>query len=245
MRRVGLEFPELDLELADAAHDPPAIDLELSLTWAPRPDAAGLLGQDEAHAPQPREPVPVERQLDLRPARLGMGVLGEDVEDHRRPVDGGPAEDPLEVPLLGRRQLVVEDHRVGVHGLADPAQLLGFAPADIGRRVRGLAPLHDTGRLIGAGGVDEQGELVEAGLDLLERARPRHHPDEHDLLPEPPVDEGRRHEFHAESPPAPDAGEPGGLDLDAGHAPTGPASVAITASRSSPERTTSAVPPGL
>ena len=143
----------------------------------------------EALAPKTREPVAAEGELHLRAAFLGVGVLGEDVEDHSRAVDGGPAEDLLQVALLGGRQLVVEDHSVGVDGFADSPQLLCLAPPDVGRRVRRLAPLHDAGRLVGARGVDEKGKLVEARLDLLERAGPGHHPYEHDLLPEPPVDE--------------------------------------------------------
>ena len=240
-----LEIAKLDLELSDAAHDPTPIDLELSLTRAPRPDPTGLLGQDEAHAPKTREPVPAQSELDLRTALLGVGVLGEDVKDHSGPVDRGPAEDPLEVPLLGRRQLVVEDHRVGIHGLADPAKLLCLAPADVGRRVRGIAALHNAGCLVGTCGVDEQGQLIEARLDLLDRARPCDHPDEHDLLPEPPVDEGGRDLFHEASKPACDRPSSAGSTSMRATRRTGPARLALTSNGSSPERTTSAVPPGL
>ena len=137
------------------------------------PMPTGLLGERQPLAAQAREPVAAEGELDLRAALLGVGVLGEDVEDHGRPVDGGPAEDLLEVPLLGGRQLVVEDDRVGVHRLGDPAQLLRLAPPDVGGRVGGFAPLHDAGGFVGAGGVDEQGQLVEARLDLLQRCGAR------------------------------------------------------------------------
>ena len=68
----------------------------------------------EAPAPQAGQPVAQLGQLHLGLALLGPGVLGEDVEDHRGAVDGGAPEDLLQVPRLGRRQLVVEDDGVGV-----------------------------------------------------------------------------------------------------------------------------------
>ncbi len=58
--------------------------------------------QAQPLAPQARQPVAQERQLHLGLAFLGAGVLGEDVEDHRRAVDGGATQDLLEVALLGR-----------------------------------------------------------------------------------------------------------------------------------------------
>ena len=198
-------------------------------------------------SPLPRrrgQPVTAEGELDLCPALLGVGVLGEDVEDHRRPVDGGPSEDLLEVPLLGGCQLVVEDDRVGIDGLADPAQLFRLAPADVGGGIDRVTPLHDPGCLVGSGGVDEQGELVEARLDLLQGARPGHHADEHDLLPEPPVDKGgpdHRHDAATSS----DSASSAGSSSKRATRWTGPASSAESASGSSPERVTSATPPGL
>ena len=95
----------------------------------------------EALASKAREPVAAKGQLDLCPAFWRVGVLGEDVEDHRRSVNSRPTEDLLEVALLGRRQLVVEDDGVGIDGLADPAQLLRLAPPDISGRVGCLTPL--------------------------------------------------------------------------------------------------------
>ena len=78
-------------------------------------------------------------------------------------------EDLLQVAGLGRRQLVVEDDGVGVDRQRQLPQLLGLALADVGGRIGRVAPLHDPGRLVGAGGVDQQGQLVE----VLLRSRPR------------------------------------------------------------------------
>ena len=45
-----------------------------------------------------------------------VGVVGEDVEDHRGAVDHRHAERRLEVALLARRELVVAGDQVGVAG---------------------------------------------------------------------------------------------------------------------------------
>ena len=67
------------------------------------PMPPGLLADSALpRAPQAGQPVAQLGQLDLGLALLGVGVLGEDVEDHRGAVDGGAAEDLLEVALLGR-----------------------------------------------------------------------------------------------------------------------------------------------
>ena len=67
--------------------DAPAVDLELGLTGTAGPDAAALLGQLDAPAPQAGQPVAQLRELDLHHALLARRVLGEDVEDQRDAVD--------------------------------------------------------------------------------------------------------------------------------------------------------------
>ena len=47
----------------------------------------------------------------------------------------------LQVAVLGRRELVVEDHGVGVERLAQPGELLRLAPAHEGGRVGRVASL--------------------------------------------------------------------------------------------------------
>ena len=69
------------------------------------------------------------------------------------------------------RELVVEHDGVAVGLERDLAQLLGLALADVGGRVGRAAALHDAADHVGAGGVDEQRQLVEAGLGVLGGAR--------------------------------------------------------------------------
>ena len=107
---VLVDLAELGLELVDAALDAAAVDLELGLAGTAGADP-GAAGRDmppacwdsaRALAAEARQPVAEQGQLDLRLALLAVGVLGEDVEDHRGAVDGGAAEQLLEVALLGR-----------------------------------------------------------------------------------------------------------------------------------------------
>ena len=89
------------------------------------------------------------------------------------------------------RELVVEHHGVGVDREADLAQLLGLALADVPRVVGRVAALHQPADHVGAGGVDEQRELVEAGLGVVVGVAGQGDADEHDLLPLGALDERR------------------------------------------------------
>ena len=196
-RSRGSQILHVGLELGDATHDAPAIDLELRLAAAePGADAAALLRQLGGRAtPESRQAVAQQGQLDLRLALECVGVLPEDVEDHRGAVDRRTAEQLLEVVLLGGRQLVVEHDGVGVDGEADLAQLLGLALADVPRVIRRVSPLDEAGDLVGAGGVDEQRQFVEARLGLFIRRTGERDPDDHDALPDRTVDEGAAEGF--------------------------------------------------
>ena len=153
--------------LRDPAHDASSVDLHLRLAAAePRADAAALLGEVRAlAASEARQSIAQQRELDLRLALLGPGVLAEDVEDHRGAVDRGAAEQAFEVELLGRGELVVEHDGVGVDRETDLLELFGFALADVPRVIGSVAALDEPVDDVGAGGVDQQLELVEAGVD--------------------------------------------------------------------------------
>ena len=180
------------LELAHPPQHPPPVDLQLRFARAPRTDLAGLLRQRLPPAPKARQPVAELGQLDLRLAFLAPGVLGEDVEDDGSPVDRGAAEQLFQVAGLGRRQLVVEDDRVGVDGVGDVPQLARLALPHVGGRIGRLPLLDDACRLVGTGRVDEQAKLVKVGARLVHRGGRDHHPDKHDLLAEGPLDKAQR-----------------------------------------------------
>jgi hypothetical protein len=179
---------ELDLEFGDLAHDPPPINLELGLARPTRADATGLLGKGLPATAKAGQAVAQECELDLCATLLRSGVLGEDVEDYSGPVDSRPAENLLEISLLSRRELVVEDHGIGVDELAEIMELAGLATADVGRRIKLGTVLDNPGSLVRARGVDEEVELVETLAHLGLGVGVRDDADEHDSFPETPLD---------------------------------------------------------
>ena len=131
--------------------DPPPVGLDLGLAGTAGADAAaagdpatGLPGQRLAPAAQPRQHVLQLGELDLGLALPAPGVLGEDVQDQRGPVDDLDLDHapPACASWLGR-QLAVADDGVGAGRRHDLAQLHGLARADVGGRVRLAAALDE------------------------------------------------------------------------------------------------------
>ena len=113
-RRSRSITASLPLELRDPAGDQPAVDLELGLADAAGPDAAGLPRQVPPAPRQARQQVAELGELDLGLGLAAARPLGEDVEDHRGPVEhlDVSRQRPLEVADLGSGQILVEHHRV-------------------------------------------------------------------------------------------------------------------------------------
>ena len=129
-------------------------------------------------------------QLHLGAAFGGSGVLGKDVEDHRCTVDGRSAQDGLEVALLSRGEVVIEDDRVGVDGQADRPQFFGLPGSEEGGRIGRRAALDETLGDVGAGRVHQQGQFIQGGLGLGQGGVGEDHADQHDALPDGAGDEG-------------------------------------------------------
>src|SRR5208283_3665067 len=120
-------------------------------------------------------------------------------------------------------------------GPAQRGDLLGLAPAHERRRVRSVAALHHPPDHVGAGAVDQLGQLVEVLVDHLVRPAREDHADQDDALPDGALDERPGQQVAQES-------IPGWMSTSA-TLRTGPARCALACS-SSP-RVTSSVPPGL
>ena len=134
-------------------------------------------------AAQPGQPVAQQGQLDLGLALEGVGVLGEDVEDHRGAVDApcaraasrGCTAAPARARCRTRR---CRRRRRGTAPSAPrPCPCRRSRP---GRDARAAATTRAD--LVGAGGVDQQGELVEAGLGVVVGVGREGDADEDDLL---------------------------------------------------------------
>ena len=144
----GLEPVDLASQLGDLRPDPAPVGLDLGLTGTSGPDAATaghpaarLPRQGLAPATQPRQHVLQLRQLDLRLAFAALGVLGEDVEDERGPVDHLDLDHAFEAPELARAELAVADHRVRAGRRHDCGQLARLARAHVGGGIDPAAAL--------------------------------------------------------------------------------------------------------
>ena len=110
--------------------------LELRLAGAARADAAAEPLEVLPHPAHARQVVLELRELDLELALGADGVLREDVEDQLRPVDDARLERVLEVALLRRLELVVDDQRLRAEPRERLLQLLDLALADVGAHRR-------------------------------------------------------------------------------------------------------------
>ena len=107
------------------------------------------------HAAHARQVVLELRELDLELSLGADGVLGEDVEDQLRAVDDARLERVLEVPLLRRVELVVDEQHLGARLLVRALQLLELALADVGARVGPRAVLDELADRLDARGPRE------------------------------------------------------------------------------------------
>ena len=111
--RAALDARQLVLELGDAVADAAAIELERALAGALAADAAAHAVAAAAALAQPRREVAQPRDLDLQARLAGLRVAVEDLEDHARAIEHVDAGRLLEVALLGRREVVIDEDDLG------------------------------------------------------------------------------------------------------------------------------------
>ena len=179
---------DLAAQLGHPGADAAAVEFDLRLTGTAGADAltagdpaTGLTGHRLAPAAQARQEVFELGEFDLGFALAALGVLGEDVEDERDPVDNLDLDDILQPAPLAGRQLGVDDDGVSADGGDDVGQFLSFAAAQVGARVRVVAALQHAVEHSRAGRLGKRGELTQRFLRLGGgSAGPD--PGEHDLL---------------------------------------------------------------
>ena len=140
-----LDLLQLGLQIADPLSQQAPVRLELRL-----PRSAGTdrpIGPFEVrpHPAQTGKEVLVLGQLDLQAGLASARAPHKDVEDQLRAVDDTHPEDLLEVAALGWREVVVDDHGVGMSGLHGGGHLLRLSLPHQSRRVRPRAALDDSG----------------------------------------------------------------------------------------------------
>ena len=139
----------------------PAVGFELGLTRAAGADPAAEPLEMLPHAPHPLQVVLELGQLDLELALGGVGMLGEDVEDHRGAVDHPHLQPVLEMALLTGSELVVAHDHLGADAVGVLLQLVQLAAAQIGRGVGPGAALHHRADRLDPGGAQQLAHLVE------------------------------------------------------------------------------------
>ena len=155
-----------------AAQEAP-VGLELRLAGAPRADPAA---EPLEVLPEPllaRVGVLELGELDLQLALCRVRVLGEDVEDHGGAVDDARLQAVLERALLPGAQRALGRHEVGLEALHGRLQVLEAPAAQVGARLRPVAPLHDGLGDLGARRPQQLAELGQPVALLLGVARER------------------------------------------------------------------------
>ncbi len=125
---------DLALEVAHTLAYAPALDLDLLLAETspgPHPTSpASDLAVVRVRADESRQEVVQPGRLDLQPALVSPGVLGEDLEDHFCAVEHANLELELQVALLPRAQVVVADDKIECALELELAELIQLAHAD-------------------------------------------------------------------------------------------------------------------
>jgi hypothetical protein len=116
--------------------------------------------------------------LDLDPRLPRARPAGEDVENELRAIDDVDIEELLDVPRLGRRQIVVEDDEVRFPVVYLPGELLDLPLADEGGAVDSRSVLERAAHDRGSGGAGEELELAKV-IELVPAPHAgQGHPDE-------------------------------------------------------------------
>ena len=129
---VGGNVGKLATQHGDAVANETTVDLKLAFALAKaRANAAArpVLGKVRPHAAQAWIKVLQLGHLHLQLALMGLGMQAKDVEDERCAVDDLVlhSQDALDVCLLRRRQLGIEDDDVGIAALCEVAQFKHLA----------------------------------------------------------------------------------------------------------------------
>ena len=119
-----------------------AVGFQFGFARAARADAGAQPRHGRAVSRQSRQQVVQLREFHLQLAFPGSRPAREDVQDQLRPVEHLHVQRPLQIALLGGRQLAVEDHHSGVVQVDQRLQLFDFAGADLGGRIHLRARLN-------------------------------------------------------------------------------------------------------
>src|SRR5581483_436865 len=126
--------------------------------------AAALALEMRPSAHEARREMLQLRELDLQFAFVRARALGEDVEDQSRAIEHAALQELLEIALLARRQLVIEDRELGPGRRREIGDLLRLAAADEETRIGDLTAAADDAGDLRAGRQRELPEFLGLGL---------------------------------------------------------------------------------
>ncbi len=157
---------QIPFDLVNSLVNLALVRLQLGLSRTARPDSPTQAGQFHSPPPQSRQPVVELGQLDLQLSLPGSRTAGEDIQDELGSVDDFAVEDALDVALLGRGKVVVEDHGVGPVPIQQSLQEIQLPFADQIRRVIAGPLLQQAGGHPGSGGGSQGSQLIQRFLQV-------------------------------------------------------------------------------
>ncbi len=166
----ALHLLQLLADLGEALADQAAVGLDLGFARpAEEAEAAALPLEMGPAAHQPAALIGEMRQFDLQAAFARRGALAEDFEDQRRAVEHLHLPGALEIALLDRRELGIDDDDFGFEPARLGRDLLDLAAADQGRRRRARQRHDVRGDDVEADGRRQPDRFVKTGLRIAPR----------------------------------------------------------------------------
>ena len=104
---------DLLLDVPDAAVDLATVGFKLGFARSAGADAAAELRHFHAASGQSRQHIFELRQFHLQLAFSGAGVVRKNVENELRAIDDAGVDDALDIALLRRGEIVIEENHVG------------------------------------------------------------------------------------------------------------------------------------
>jgi len=134
---MSVDFAELLLDEGDSFLGFPAVCFKLRFARAAHADATdGLARKVGPHSGQPGKAVLELGQLNLQTTFVGLGPLGEYVQNNGGTIEHLYVKQLLEVTELCRRQFVIDDDQVVFERLLEGNDFFDLAFADVGSRDR-------------------------------------------------------------------------------------------------------------
>jgi hypothetical protein len=148
----------------------PAVRFELRLARSAGADSTAEARHRDSAAGQAGQQIGELRQFHLQLSFAGSGAAGEDVENELRSIDDAAIQFSFEVPLLRRREFVIEDDQVrGMQARTGP-NLVYFTRSDQRCRIRAVALLHRGIDHVRAGAARERSQFLHRFFETKGRA---------------------------------------------------------------------------